>query len=269
MKILVIEKSKLLAAKRWDIDFHLPAEGIQKYPSTLLKKVKDVAKIRKEKRDPRLEPEEAFKYIDISCIDIQTGLLNNHQDLLGEEAPSRARKVVAAYDIIISTCRPTRGAIAVVPIDFHNEVASTGFSVLEAKNEINPFYLFFALRLDSTLEQFRKFSTGSSYPAILDEDVLNTFIPVPSLDEQNRIAQEVFMQIQKREEMINNANKILQDKFNSIDNFLSTGKFLNFSENVLKDNENYIYDHVQSVKSELPLLKTTQTIKDTISSSLN
>lgn len=265
MKTLVIEKSRLLAAKRWDIDFHLPAEGIQKYPQTLLKKVKDVAQIRKEKRDPRLEPEEAFKYIDISCIDVQTGLVNNHQDLLGEEAPSRARKVVSAYDILISTCRPTRGAIAVVPIDFHNEVASTGFSVLKAKDGVNPFYLFFALRLDSTLEQFRKFSTGSSYPAILDEDVLNTFIPVPLLDEQNRIAEEVFLQIKKRENMINEANQLLKEQFNAIENFLSGDNSLVFSEDVAEDREVFIYDHIRRVKDSLPTLKTTQTIKATAS----
>lgn len=265
MKTLVIEKSRLLAAKRWDIDFHLPAEGIQKYPQTLLKKVKDVAQIRKEKRDPRLEPEEAFKYIDISCIDVQTGLVNNHQDLLGEEAPSRARKVVSAYDILISTCRPTRGAIAVVPIDFHNEVASTGFSVLKAKDGVNPFYLFFALRLDSTLEQFRKFSTGSSYPAILDEDVLNTFIPVPSLDEQNRIAEEVFLQIKKRENMINEANQLLKEQFNAIENFLSGDNSLVFSENVSENREAFIYDHIRRIRDNLPTLKTTQTIKATAS----
>ncbi|WP_165495635.1 restriction endonuclease subunit S [Acinetobacter sp. ANC 4173] len=265
MKTLVIEKEKLLAAKRWDIDFHLPAEGIQKYPPTLLKKVKDVAQIRKEKRDPRLEPEEAFKYIDISCIDVQTGLVNNHQDLLGEEAPSRARKVVSAYDILISTCRPTRGAIAVVPIGFHNEVASTGFSVLKAKDGVNPFYLFFALRLDSTLEQFRKFSTGSSYPAILDEDVLNTFIPVPSLDEQNRIAKEVFLQIKKREDMINAANRLLKEQFNAIEGFLSGDKSVEFSEEASEYEESFIYDHIQSLKSELSILKTTQTIKENAS----
>lgn len=261
MKTLVIEKTKLLAAKRWDIDFHLPAEGIQKYPQSLLKPVKDIAEIRKEKRDPRLEPEEAFKYIDISCIDVQTGLVNNHQDLLGEEAPSRARKVVSAYDIIISTCRPTRGAIAVVPINFHNEVASTGFSVIKAKDGVNPFYLFFALRLDSTLEQFRKFSTGSSYPAILDEDVLKTVIPVPSLEEQNRIAKEVFLQIQKRENTINAANRVLKEQFNAIESFLSDDSSLVFSQDASIDEEDFIYDHIQSVKAELPMLKTTQTIR--------
>src|SRR6185437_1289969 len=110
------------------------------------------------------------------------------QEVEGVDAPSRARKVVRAFDIVISTCRPTRGAIAVVPISLHNQIASTGFSIWRAKAGTNPFYLHYALRLQSTLEQFRKWSTGSSYPAILDEDVAKTLIPVPSPAEQDRIA---------------------------------------------------------------------------------
>lgn len=266
MKTLIVSKSALLKAKRWDIDFHLPAEKIKEFPKSIVKQVKDVAYIKKEKRDPRLEKETPFKYIDISCIDVRTGLLNNHQDLLGEEAPSRARKVVSAFDIIISTCRPTRGAIAVVPIDYHNEIASTGFSVLTAKDDINPFYLFFALRLGSTLEQFRKFSTGSSYPAILDEDVLKTLIPVPSIEEQDRIAKEVFLQIQGRERKIIEADAIMKNQFHSLEKSLRGDCTVSFSEPDHQFNDDdFGLDKIITIKSELPQLKTTQSIKDSLS----
>lgn len=263
MKTLIVSKSDLIKAKRWDIDFHLPAEKIKKFPKSIVKQVKDVACIRKEKRDPRLEKEAPFKYIDISCIDVRTGLLNNHQDLLGEEAPSRARKVVSAFDIIISTCRPTRGAIAVVPIDYHNEIASTGFAVLTARDNINPYYLFFALRLGSTLEQFRKFSTGSSYPAILDEDVLKTWIPVPSIEEQDRIAKEVFLQIQSRERKIMETDAIMKNQFHSLEQSLSSDHAVNFSKpDCLFSDDDFGLDKITAIKSDLQQLKTTQTIKD-------
>jgi type I restriction enzyme S subunit len=55
-------------------------------------------------------------YIDISSVDVSNGIIENPQELIGIEAPSRARKVVPAFDIVISTCRQTRGAIAVVPV---------------------------------------------------------------------------------------------------------------------------------------------------------
>jgi len=172
----------------------------------LLKRVDQVADFPKAKRDPTKEPEKTFLYIDISAIDVSVGTITNPQDVEGAEAPSRARKVVQAFDLLISTCRPTRGAIAVVPVGLHDEIASTGFSVMRAKAGINPFYLHFALRLPSTLEQFRKWSTGSSYPAILDSDVAKTLIPVPLREIQDQVAEKIIKALLARNAAIESAD---------------------------------------------------------------
>lgn len=206
MKILLKTRHELQAAGRWDIDFHLPAEGIKIFPKSLLKRVDEVADIGKDKRDPTREPDAVFQYIDISSVDVSVGTIANPQDVEGAEAPSRARKVVRAFDIVVSTCRPTRGAIAVVPITLHDQIASTGFSIVRAKAGVNPFYLHYALRLPSTLEQFRKWSTGSSYPAILDTDVKKTLIPVPDEQTQDEIAAKVVEALHERAEAIARAN---------------------------------------------------------------
>ena len=206
MRTLLKTRADLRSAGRWDIDFHLPPEGIREFPCGLLKRLDAVAGFPKDKRDPTKKPDEVFQYIDISSVDIVSGQVATPQDVEGAEAPSRARKVVCAFDLLISTCRPTRGAIAVVPQHLHNQVASTGFSLLRAKAGVNPFYLHYALRLPSTLEQFRKWSTGSSYPAILDDDVAKTLIPVPCRKEQDHIAQLVVEAMAQRNRAIHQAN---------------------------------------------------------------
>jgi hypothetical protein len=191
MKTLLKTLNQLQAAGRWDIDYHLPPEGIRRFPTEILKRVDAVASTSKDKRDPSKKPEELFQYIDISSVDVIMGAIVTPQEITGEEAPSRARKVVQAFDILVSTCRPTRGAIAVVPIELHNQIASTGFSVVRANIGVNPYYLHYALRLASTLEQLRKWSTGSSYPAILDDDVNKTLIPIPELEIQDFLAERL------------------------------------------------------------------------------
>jgi hypothetical protein len=215
MRTLVKTRKDLNAAGRWDIDFHLPAEGIKAFPKALLMRIDQVADIAKDKRDPGREPDATFQYIDIAAVDVAVGVVSNPQDMEGSEAPSRARKVVRAFDVIVSTCRPTRGAIAVVPVQLHNEVASTAFSIVRAREGINPFYLHYALRLPSTLEQLRKWSTGSSYPAILDSDVKKTLIPVPSKEVQDTIAARVMAALSERSKIIRSADlawkKTLQD----------------------------------------------------------
>ena len=128
MKTLTKNRGQLTAAGRWDIDFHLPAEGVRAFPEGLLRRIDAVASIARDKRDPGRNPDVTFQYLDISSVEVAAGSVTNPQELAGSEAPSRARKVVRAFDLLVSTCRPTRGAIAVVPHEYHNQIASTGFS---------------------------------------------------------------------------------------------------------------------------------------------
>lgn len=223
MKTLLATSKNLKAAGRWDIDFHLPPIGIKQFPEALLTRVSACADIVKTKRDPTKKPELPFLYIDIASIDVSTGTIAQPQELTGEEAPSRARKVVHAFDIIISTCRPTRGAIAIVPEHLHGQICSTGFTVVRPKPGVNPFYLHFALRMESTLEQFRKWGTGSSYPAILDEDVAKTKVPMPSMEEQDSIALAVRAASVARDSAIGLANKSWQSETDSVLNALKSG----------------------------------------------
>jgi hypothetical protein len=220
MKTLIKSLTQLQSAGRWDIDFHLPPEGIRRFPSDLLKRIDTVATTSKDKRNPNKKPDELFQYIDISSVDVTTGAIVTPQEITGEEAPSRARKVVRAFDILVSTCRPTRGAIAVVPIELHNQIASTGFSVVRANIGVNPYYLHYALRLASTLEQFRKWSTGSSYPAILDDDVNKTLIPIPSLDIQDALAQRLASATRQRGKALETANVEWQRELQGIEQIL-------------------------------------------------
>lgn len=207
MKILLKSQAELLAAGRCDIDYHLPPEHLRNFDDAIIANVADVAMVVKVKRNPTERADETFQYIDISSVDVQVGRIVTPQELIGEEAPSRARKVVQYKDIIVSTCRPTRGAIAIVPRHLNDEICSTGFSVWRAKQSyILPEYLHWALRLESTLEQFRKWSTGSSYPAILDEDVAKTKIPVPSLEHQREIVQVIVDALAARDHKIESAN---------------------------------------------------------------
>lgn len=207
VKQIKVKYKKLIDEQRWDIDYHLPPVEIKKYSENILTEMRKCSDVITEKRNPTLKPDDLFQYVDIASIDVITGIISNPQELLGEEAPSRARKVIHEGDIIISTCRPTRGAIAIVPKELDNQICSTGFSVIRAKKGVSNKYLHFILRSAVVKEQFRKFSTGSSYPAILDDDVKKTVIPLPKNIIQTRIANKVCGETEKRNKLINQVNE--------------------------------------------------------------
>jgi len=257
MKYKVANLKKLHKEGRWDIDYHLPAEGIKKFDDNILKPISDAASIVKDKRDPTKKPDEQFTYVDISCVDVTTGVITTPQELTGSEAPSRARKVINAYDLIISTCRPTRGAIAVIPEQYHNQICSTGFSVIRPKQGINPFYLHFAIRMESTLEQLRKFSTGSSYPAILDSDVEKTLIPLPDKETQDLIASHVLDSLKVRQDAIQLANTMFSENTSVVIDSLKGQKYKSltstFDEHIYKSDD--IYNRLNELSADEELKK--------------
>jgi type I restriction enzyme, S subunit len=68
-----------------------------------------------EQRDPRDTPDRPFKYVDISSVDKDLKAIVQTQEVIGKDAPSRARKVISADDILVSTVRPNLNAVAIVP----------------------------------------------------------------------------------------------------------------------------------------------------------
>jgi type I restriction enzyme S subunit len=175
---------------RFDVEFNMGFHKFDPYMDQVLS-VSEVAIFPKETQDPTTKPETVFNYIDIASIDIELGEIREVSEVLGADAPSRARQVVHTGDIIISTVRPTRGATALIPEAMDGFICSTGFAIVHPSDQVTSEYLHTALRLHTTLEQFGRRSAGSSYPAILDKDVKATLIPVPSKKIQHEISAEV------------------------------------------------------------------------------
>lgn len=102
--------------------------------------------------------------------------------------------------------------------------------MIRPKENINPLFLHFVIRLDSTLEQFRKFSTGSSYPAILNSDVAKTLIPLPNKKEQDIIANYILEKENRRKEWIESANQYFLDGVEMVTESLSKNSYMNLKE---------------------------------------
>lgn len=152
--------------------------------------LEEAVEINGASRDPTREnPDEKILYIDIESVEGGTGIIKTAKEILGKEAPSRARRVVHQNDIIMSTVRPYLKAFALVPRDYNNQICSTGFAVLSCKNEIFPRYLLYILFSKEVIEQCNKMMMGGQYPALNQSQVAKIEIPLPPLPEQRRIAE--------------------------------------------------------------------------------
>ena len=91
------------------------------------------------KIDPKDDPDREIYYIDISSIDNTRHVIGSVKEYPLKDAPSRARQIVHAGDVLFATVRPYLRNIACVPNNYDEQIASTGFSVLRPAKGISRF----------------------------------------------------------------------------------------------------------------------------------
>ena len=129
-----------------------------------------------------------FDYIDLSAVDNESKSIVAPSRIAPFDAPSRARQVVSAGDVLVSTVRPNLNAVATVPPALHGATASTGFTVLRPTTRLDGQYLFHWVRSQKFVADMVSKASGASYPAVSDRIVKDSSIPLPHIDEQRRIA---------------------------------------------------------------------------------
>jgi type I restriction enzyme, S subunit len=128
-----------------------------------------------------------FQYIDIGSV--RNGRITQTEVMRFGTAPSRARRVVRAGDVLVSTVRTYLRAVAGVPADHAGHVASTGFAVLRPDSEaLDPRFLRYWCLSEPFISEVVARSVGVSYPAINASEVAALQTALPPLAAQRRIA---------------------------------------------------------------------------------
>jgi type I restriction enzyme S subunit len=139
--------------------------------------------------NPEKEPEKPFLYVDVSSVSNETFRITEPRQVLGKDAPSRARKVIRRDDVIFATVRPSLQRVALIPAKLDAQVCSTGFCVLRSKRErLDPLFLYFSLLTERIQRKVEGLQDGATYPAIRDSDLFGQCILLPTVGEQQAIA---------------------------------------------------------------------------------
>ena len=141
--------------------------------------------------DPRREPDCSFNYVDISSIDNVEKRITQPKVTVGRLAPSRARQVIRANDVLVATTRPNLNAVALVPPSLDGAICSTGFCVLRCNSKILPQYLFLFVQSELFVSEMSDLVQGALYPAVTDRQVKAQYLPLVSIESQNRIIEDV------------------------------------------------------------------------------
>jgi type I restriction enzyme S subunit len=151
-------------------------------------RLKNVTYINQEVITEKTYPDYELKYIDIGNV-TSNGEFLELQEMTFSEAPSRARRKPKHNSIILSTVRTYLRAIAFVQNPDDNLIASTGFAVIDAyENLFDAKYLFYQMTSHIVVERVIANSDGVSYPAISSTKLGDMKIILPPKEEQELIS---------------------------------------------------------------------------------
>ena len=159
-------------------------DGIPEHWGT--KRLKFVASMNDDTLSDGENPLRPMVYVDIGSVDAVEGI-TQVEEIIFEDAPSRARRLVREGDTIISTVRTYLRAIAPIREPQPEMVVSTGFAVVRPR-AIEPSFVAWALSESGFIDQIVARSSGVSYPAINASEIAALPVPLPPLPEQCSIA---------------------------------------------------------------------------------
>ena len=180
----------------------------------------------------KLDDDRLIDYFDIASIDNINKKITGFTTYTFVEAPSRARRMIKKDNILVSTIRPNLNAVALFDMNTQNvPVASTGFCVLDCKEDTNPRFLFYYLQSRFFVNEMVSQATGASYPAVSDKIVRSAHIPVYSYDEQVVIADmldKVTYIIAKRKQQLAKLDELVKARF--VEMFASISNKVNMED---------------------------------------
>lgn len=223
---LIIKKErqiKLLQEKRSAIISHAVTKGLN--PDAKLKdsgvkwlgkipehwhirRLKYCSTVNDESLAETTDPAFELTYVDISSVDAVNGI-NKKLQMVFEEAPSRARRIVRNGDTIISTVRTYLRAIAPIEQVEENLIVSTGFAVVRPR-KIRSKFLAYVLLSSYFVENVVSRSAGVSYPAINASELTTIKIPIPDDEEQLTISNTLDHEIRQIDSLIQKIKKSIE-----------------------------------------------------------
>lgn len=139
-------------------------------------------------KDQNYTPDDAaaYKYIELADID-NSGGVTGCTEALGNELPSRARRIVGAGDVLVSSIEGSLSSCAIISEKMDGALCSTGFYVIKSES-INSETLLVLFKSPLMQNLLKQGCSGTILTAINKSEFQN--IPVPMIEDgvQKKIA---------------------------------------------------------------------------------
>lgn len=204
-----VSLSKAFGAHRIDAEYFQPAyDKLVRRIMTCANghtRLLDCAERIKADFDPTRHPDRFFPYVELADIDTSVGAIRSASKVAGEEAPSRARRVLNENDVIVSSVEGSLEKVALIDAQNEGSLASTGFFQFRCR-KVLPEVLLVLSKSIVLQAQFKKECSGTILAAVPNESLKRILIPIVDVDTQ----QEVASLVRRSHEVRRRARKLLE-----------------------------------------------------------
>src|SRR5260370_23250886 len=120
----------------------------------------------------------------------------------GKEITVKEQKVTQAEQFVVAEIDAKMGSYGVIPSNLSGSIVSSHYFLFDLdKSRVKPEYVDYITRFGHYEELVRRFVKGTTnYADIRPSDVLQLTLPLPSLEEQARIVEEIDRQVRIKED---------------------------------------------------------------------
>jgi len=183
--------SDAFGVHRVDAEYFQPAyelvvKRIREYPNGFSKLLKCVGNV-KPNYDPTKYHEQVFSYVELADIDSSIGVIHSVKEIKGEEAPSRARRLLKQKDVIVSSVEGSLEKVALINKKHDGSLASTGFFQFRPL-DILPEVLLILSKTVVLQSQLKRQCSGTILTAVPKGSLRDIIIPILPPEIQQKIA---------------------------------------------------------------------------------
>jgi type I restriction enzyme S subunit len=207
-KTYTAKLSSAFSAHRIDAEYFQPAyeeivRKINEYPNGFSRLLKFIENVKPD-FDPTKYPDKIFSYVELADIDSSIGVIHSVNEIKGEEAPSRAKRILEENDVIVSSVEGSLEKVALIDKEHDGCLASTGFFQFKPLDILPEVLLVLSKSIVVQL-QLKKQCSGTILTAVPKESLKEVVIPVFPPETQQKIA----LLIQKSHEVRKKAKELL------------------------------------------------------------
>jgi restriction endonuclease S subunit len=215
--------SEAFGMQRVDAEYFQPAydevtEKVLSYPNgyaKLLDYVQDV----KANFEPSKYSDKIFSYVELADIDSSIGVIDSATEIKGEEAPSRARRILKENDVIVSSVEGSLEKVALVDKAHQYNLASTGFFQLRAIKI--PAEVLLILSKSIILQmQLKRECSGTILTAVPNDALKKIVIPILP----DKIQKKIAALVQQSHEARRKSTELLEEAKRKVEEAIEKAK---------------------------------------------